>query len=69
MKTKQPGGSDDWFSFQDRKTAPKPSPQRPMPTFKKAEPVTVPARESGVEVEETDTTASAILRIFKKPWG
>jgi hypothetical protein len=60
--------SQDWFDYQSKKAAPKPPPtQQRMPKFDRTQPID--ARQTGVEVEEIDTTASNILRIFKKPWG
>jgi hypothetical protein len=59
--------SQDWFDYQCKKAAPKPQTQQRMPKFDRTQPID--ARQTGVEVEETDTTASNILRIFKKPWG
>lgn len=52
----------DWTDWNERKTAPKPSYERPMPKFeRKLEP-----QSEGMTVEETDASASMIQRIIGK---
>lgn len=60
--------STNWFDYQDKKTAPKPSYQRPMPVQHRAPPAPEPKSE-GITVEETDASDSMITRIIGKIRG
>lgn len=54
----------NWFDYQDKKTAPKPAYQRPMPVQRRAP---APEPESqGIQVEEFDGSPSMVLRIIGK---
>jgi hypothetical protein len=54
-----------WWQYQAAKLAPKPSYQRPMPTFeRKPEP-----KEEPMVVEESDASDSVIMRIIGKIRG
>lgn len=56
--------SSDYFDYVERKTAPKPSYNRPMPKFDRQETKTGP-----MLVEEVDVSQSMIQRIFGKLKG
>lgn len=60
--------SRDWFDYQDKKTAPKPAYQRPMPK-RQTEPPTPEPKSEGITVEETDASDSMITRIIGKIRG
>lgn len=58
----------DYFDYIDRKTAPKPAYQRPMPkTSGKAK--TSEPESQGIQVEEFDGSPSMIMRIIGKIRG
>jgi hypothetical protein len=55
----------DWFDYQAKKTAPKPSRKR-KPPAKPTQEYTPKDNESGMKVEEADSSPSMIQRIFGK---
>lgn len=66
--------SEDWFNFQDLRTRPKPSHQRPAPSAGKVKEMGLtdrvaeigrPSRDDGIEVQEL-TSDSMIMRVLGK---